>query len=711
MAVHQACKAILSGECAAALAGGVNVMTSPEWFQNLAGASFLSPTGACKPFDAKADGYCRGDGIGAVFLKKMSTAVANGDQILGVIAGTAVYQNQNCTPITVPNAESLSDLFRHVTSQAQIEPKQLSVVEAHGTGTPVGDPAEYESIRRVFGGSIRSDTLSIGSVKGLVGHTECASGIVALIKTLLMIHGGAIPPQASFDTINPAIKASLSDKMEIGRILKSWNVDFRAALINNYGASGSNASLVVTQASNHSLRAMHGSLDLPTDTEHPFWFCGLDDRSLRAYAAKLGQYLRSKSVSANNLSTANLAFNVSRQSNRSLGRALIFKCSSGEELRERLQAFEKGDEGISSIARPTSRPVILCFGGQISKYVGLDRKVYDCARILRSYLDRCNSICESSGLDSIYPEIFEKTPVEDPLKLQLMLFAMQYSCAKSWIACGIQVAAVVGHSFGELTALCVSGVLSLKDAVKLISGRACLVRDSWGAEKGLMVAIEADLEVVKKLIADSSERCHGEEAATIACFNGPRSFTLAGSTKAVEAVIEEATTTSMKIKKLSVTNAFHSTLVQPLMARLEQFGQGLTFGEPRIPLERATESEFAGALTPKFAAEHMRHPVYFDHAVQRLSKRYPSCIWLEAGSNSTITTMAGRALESSNASQPQPASLFQSINIIKDNAMRYLTDATVNLWKEGLNVTFWPHHSSQISEYSPSPSTVSIREI
>ena len=697
VAVHQACKAILSGECAAAIAGGVNVMTSPHWFQNLAGASFLSPTGACKPFDAKADGYCRGDGVGVVFLKRMSTAIANNDQVLGIIASTAVYQNQNCTPITVPNAESLSDLFRNVTSQAKLDPNQISVIEAHGTGTPVGDPAEYESIRRVFGGPIRSNTLSLGSVKGLVGHTECASGIVALIKMLLMIHRGAIPPQASFDTINPAIKASSSDNIEIRTMLRPWEVAFRAALINNYGASGSNASMIVTQAPNHSQDIMRDSSNLPSDTVHPFWFCAFDDQSLRAYAARFGQFLRSKSVSANNLSISNLAFNLSLQSNRSLGRALIFKCSSREELIENLKAFEKGEQGISSIARSTFRPVILCFGGQISKYVGLDRNVYNSVKVLRSYLDQCNTICVSTGLDGIYPEIFQRTPVEDSLKLQIMLFAMQYSCAKSWIDCGVQVAAVVGHSFGELTALCVSGILSLRDAVRLVSGRGYLVRDSWGPEKGSMAAVEADFEDVERLIANSSNDCHGERA-TIACYNGPRSFTLAGTTKAVEALMEEAagvTYSSMKIKKLDVTNAFHSVLVQPLMAGLEKLGQDLTFEEPKIPLERATE--FTQNLTSRFAAEHMRYPVYFDHAVQRLSKRYPSCIWLEAGSKSTITTMISRGLGSSRSS----ASYFQPINITSDNAMQNLTDATVNLWKEGLNVSFWPHHSSQLSEYTP----------
>ncbi|MCJ1251634.1 hypothetical protein MMC30_008869 [Trapelia coarctata] len=700
VAVHQACKGILSGDCTAALAGGVNIMTSPLWYQNLAGASFLSPTGPCKPFDAKADGYCRGEGSGAVYLKKLSAAIADGDQILGVIAGTAVRQNQNFTAITVPNAESLSDLFRDVTRQAQLEPKQISVVEAHGTGTPVGDPAEYESLRRVFGGSIRSKSLSMGSVKGLVGHTECASGIVALIKMLLMVQESAIPPQASFDTINPAIKASPSDNMEIVTKLKPWDVDFRAALINNYGASGSNASMVVTEAPTGNRKGMQTAEMQSAGRKHPFWFCGLDEQSLRAYSARFRRFLRSKTVSAKNLSVANLAFNVSRQSNRSLGQALIFSCSSIEELEQKLAAFDNGDKTVSSIARQSSRPVILCFGGQISTFIGLNRQVYESVKVLRTYLDQCDLVCQSIGLDGIYPEIFERTPVEDTVKLQTMLFAIQYSCAKTWMDCGIEVEAIVGHSFGELTALCVSGVLSLNDAVKLIAGRARLIRDSWGSDNGAMAAVEANRDDVEKLLAESNKSYQQERTVTIACFNGPRNFTLAGPAKSIDAVLETvvknpAFSSCMKTKKLNVTNAFHSTLVEPLMADLEKVAQDLTFREPTIPLQRATEFESLERLTPRFAAEHMRYPVYFNHAVQRLSKRYPSAVWLEAGSNSTITTMANRALGSSSTSH------FQPVNITSDGGLQYLTDTTTNLWKQGLSVSFWPHHSLQAPEYAP----------
>jgi len=445
VAIHQACRAIINGECTTALAGGVNVMTSPGWYHNLAGASFLSQTGQCKPFDAKGDGYCRGEGVGAVYLKKLSSAIADGDQVFGVIASTRAYQNQNCTAITVPNAISLSRLFQDVVRRARLEPQMVSVVEAHGTGTQVGDPAEYDGIRKVFGGSIRSDKLSLTSVKGLVGHSETASGIVSLAKTLLMIQRGHIPPQASFSTINPALNAVAEDKIDISTRLKPWDARFRAALINNYGASGSNASMIVTQAP--ASKSQNAS-KLPSDKHYPFWFCGFDKQSLKVYATKFRDLFQNQS--GKDLSVANLSFQLSRQSNRSLSQALIFSASSPGELTQKLEAFEKDSKSAAIIPQQSTRPVILCFGGQVSTFIGLDREVYDNIAIIRSHLDQCNAMMLSLGLESIYPSIFERSPVKDVVKLQTMLFAMQYSCARAWIESGINITAVVGHSFGEV---------------------------------------------------------------------------------------------------------------------------------------------------------------------------------------------------------------------------------------------------------------------
>ncbi|KAL4809797.1 hypothetical protein BDV18DRAFT_166560 [Aspergillus unguis] len=676
LAVHHACKAILSGECEASLAGGVNVMVSPEWYQNLDGASFLSPSGQCKPFDAAADGYCRGEGAGAVFLKKLSTAIQDGDQILGVIRGSCVNQNENCSAITAPSVQSLGNVFNGVLRKAQINPKQISVVEAHGTGTQVGDRAEYDSVRTVLGGAGRANPLSLGSVKGLIGHLECASGIAALIKVLLMVQNSTIPPQPGFNRINPKLEALPSDNVEIVTRLKQWE-GFRAALLNNYGASGSNASLVVTQADVLELEQAASA------GRRPFWFTGIDDQSLRIYASKVVRMLRSRKADDARFTLANLSFQLARQSNRDLGQALIFSCASIEELETKLANFADGGNALTSSPRAASRPVILCFGGQRSNFIGLDREAYDSFELLRTHLDECHKISLSLGLPGIVPAIFDRTPRSSIVELQTMQFALQYSCAKAWIDSGIKVAALVGHSFGELTAMCVSGELSLSDTLKMIAGRAHLIEEKWGPERGSMIAVDGELELVEKLLEEAHEALPTEPKVSIACFNGPRQFTLAGTTSAVDAVRDvlanDQNLSSIKAKSLETTHAFHSALVDPLLTDLETIEQDLIFHKPVIAHERATEDGTSSTL-----ASHMRNPVHFDKAVQRLAARYPSSIWLEAGSGSGVTSLANRAAGSRGLE-------FQAIDITSSGAVQKMADATLNLWKEGLNVSFWEH--------------------
>ncbi|KAI3338233.1 BcPKS17, polyketide synthase [Ustulina deusta] len=694
VAIHTACKAILSGECRAALVGGVNVMTSPEWFQNLAAASFLSPSGQCKPFDTEADGYCRGEAVGAVFLKKLSSAVAHGDKIFGVIAASAVYQNQNSTTITVPNAPSLSGLFEDVIQQSRISPKDISYVEAHGTGTPVGDPIEYESVRRVLGGDKGCGDLSIGSVKGLIGHSEAASGVVALLKVLLMLHHQFIPPQASFRAFCGNLKASASDNMTISTSLIPWRKEFKAALINNYGASGSNAALVVTQPPGDTVATNYSAALLPNPKRYPVALLALDEWGLRRATERLVSFLKSNTTSL----PEDIAFQLVRQSNWSLPRSLILSFGSVTELIDKLSVSGNEADKVAGIEVPFPRPLILCFGGQISQYIGLDKTFYEEAKILRKHLDRCDEICKSLGT-SIYPGIFQKIPLYDIVTLHLALFSLQYSCARSWIDCGAKVAAVVGHSFGELTAACISGIMSLVDAIKVVAGRARLIRDHWGSEKGRMVVVRSDQKTVEELLAEAHRQCTEEPAATIACFNAERSFTIAGSTKSIDAILNIASSSSafssMETKVLDVTNAFHCSLVDPIDNGLRELAQGTAFKEATIPIEHATKLELSGKPSQDFFANHLREPVYFHQAIQRLSRRFPSSIWLEAGSRSSITRMVNRVLG------PNSTNHFQSVDITGDNSFKCLTDTTTSLWRQGLSLTFWPHHNIQADDYRP----------
>lgn len=531
----------------------------------------------------------------------------------------------------------------------------------------------------------------------------------------MMMRHGFIPAQASFKKLNHAIEARPDDMMEIVTSLRPWSDKRKIALINNYGACGSNASMVVMQPPSSMAGRLESTIrfDESSPNRMPFWITGLDARSIAAYSAKLASWMQLREGDQKT-TLADLSFTMSRQSNRNLAQGLVFSCASLSDLEQKLlqtaSATKETAEAMGIMPTKAARPVILCFGGQVSTYVGLDRNLHDSVAVLRWHLGECDAAITSAdlGLDSIYPDIFAREPQRDTVKLQLMLFAMQYACAKTWMDSGLQdqISAVIGHSFGEITALCVSGVLSLADTVKLVAGRARLVRDAWGADTGAMMAVEADEPLVHALVQESNRISEG--SADVACYNGPSSFTLAGSTKAIDAAAEvlagNPTFSGIKSKRLSVTNAFHSALVDPLMDGLGDVGKQLTFREPTIPLEHATESITATSkLDWTFVSSHMRKPVFFSHALHRLAERYPQAIFLEAGSSSTITVMAARALAQSKGSTTQPdAHHFQAISIAnnKKSGLDALTDATVALWRQGLRVTFWPHHAKQTQEYA-----------
>ncbi|PTU22070.1 hypothetical protein P175DRAFT_0492673 [Aspergillus ochraceoroseus IBT 24754] len=686
VALHHACRAIMNGDCTAALVGGANAITSPLAYDNLAGASFLSPTGACKPFDANADGYCRGEGFAAIYIKKLSDAIADGDPVLATIAGTAVEQNDNCTPIVVPDAPSLAGLFEKVTRCARLYPRDITVVEAHGTGTQAGDPAEYRGVREVLGGPRRPGKLALGSVKGLVGHTEGVSGMIALCKVVLMIQEGQIPPQPGFHSLNQHIKVSPDDHIDIATTLKSWDSGFRAALINNYGACGSNASIVLTQGPKSIVEVTGGVHD--NDVPLPFRFCASEKARLQAYAVKFREFLAHQ-TETKGVSLANLAFHVARQSNPSLNCQGVFCAKSLTQLDSTLAALGDGDEKPLVRVQKTVRPVILCFGGQVGRCVGIDRSLYDAFPLFRSHLDACDSLLTAMGEKSIYPGIFSATPVSDTVQLQTQLFSLQYACARSWIDSGLNVTAVVGHSFGELTALCISGVLSLPDALTVILRRAVLIRDSWGQDPGAMLAVEGDKAGLKQHMEGSG--------ASIACFNGPRSFTIAGPTRAVDTLQETLESDpNVRVKRLSITNAFHCSLVDTILPALYQVTDGLKLNTPRITLERATAMAENGIPPSTVIGDHLRQPVHFEDAVRRLATQHGPSVWLEAGSNSTIASMVRRALDSSGSEHA-----FHSLNMSTGSSLQSLTDATIGLWKDRISCMFWAHHPLQSREYTP----------
>lgn len=685
VAIHAACKAIISGECSQALTGGVSLYTNPNFYQNLAAASFLSPTGPTKPFDAKADGYCRGEGAGLIVLKKLTAAVANDDNILGVIAGSAVNQNSNSTYITVPHSPSQISLYRKISSLAGIDPQNVSYVEAHGTGTPVGDPIEFASIREVFAGPNRVSPLHVASVKGNIGHLEGASGVAAVIKTLLMMQHKMMPVQANFTTLNPNIPALEPDRMKIPTTTHAWDTDFQVACINNYGAAGSNAAMILCQPpKSNSEGNLTGSMPL-TKSRVPVILTANSQESLKSYSAALLRFVSLQKVSTETL--ASLAFNLVDKQNRSLSFKISTAVSDLTELKSQLNAVASG--AIQPQVNVKAKPVVLCFGGQVNNAVGLSREVHDSSALLRSHLDQCDVALRSMGLDGLYPEIFQTDHVVDTVKLHCLLFSLQYSCAKSWIDSGLQIDAVIGHSFGQMTAVCVSGTLSLTDGLKLVAGRASLMQKYWGGERGTMLSMEADMKTVLNYISTANQDVE------IACYNGPTSHVLVGTESAIDRLQTELSRDSVKYKRLNVTHGFHSVFTEPLLPGLHDLAGELTYNKPCIPFQSCTNDSSWVEIGPNQITESTRMPVYFGRAVERLAQSLGPSTWIEAGSSSSITGMARRALDPSTVS----SHTFQAISLGGVDAVGTLSDATVNLWKAGHNVQFWLYHRSQKLEY------------
>ncbi|KAJ9667475.1 hypothetical protein H2201_002344 [Coniosporium apollinis] len=687
VAIHAACKAIQLGECSRAIAGGVNSISSPNMYQNLAAATFLSKTGICKPFDAKADGYCRGEGVGLVVLKKLSAALEDGDNVLGVITGTATNQNSNETAITVPHSGSQMELYEQVLADSGVQPDEVSYVEAHGTGTPVGDPRETLSIRQLFGGPNRPDVLHLGSAKGNIGHLEAASGVASLIKTLLMIQHQTIPKSASFTVMNPNIPPLEPDSMAISTTSKPWTPvsDCRIACINNYGASGNNAAMILCQKPSNPKATTHQAL-----SKYPIFVSAKAEESLNNYCNLLR-----KEFQSSNVTLPDLAYHLQRTQNRSLQYALSTTATDLDDLYSKLS-------NPDLFRLPSkAKPVVLAFGGQSTDRVGLDEGIYGSSTLFRRHIDNCDTALRNSGLEGVLPTIFSQNPVEDVSVLHACLFTIQYATAMTWIDAGLPVDALIGHSFGQLTALCVSGSLSLEDGLRLVTGRAALMKELWGPVRGSMISVEASSETAEHLVSMVMQSAPGRQLE-IACYNGPTSHTLVGNPTGVDAVAEMIAAqpnlfASVKTRKLNTTHGFHSVFTEPLLPEITALAKTLKFAEkPKIHLETCSRGGTWTDIKPEMLAEHTRTPVYFGEAVDRLADRFGPCTWIEAGTGSSITGMVRRALGAPQSSLHS----FETVQLNKSDAVSSLADVVTSLWKNGYNLRFWPFHRVQSEQYS-----------
>ncbi|KAL3476509.1 hypothetical protein BJX99DRAFT_258441 [Aspergillus californicus] len=682
IAVHQACRAILAGECSMALAGGVSIMCSPCTHGNLATANFLNSTDTpCRPFDVGANGYSRGEGCGMVVLKKLSAAMADADQVLGVIAATATNQSDGSSLITVPVSASQVSLYRQALSRAGMTPGYISYVEAHGTGTPRGDPIEWRSINEVFGRDGNS-RVHVGSIKANIGHTEAASGVAGVLKLLTMIHHQQLPPQANFTGFNAAIPQDELRLLAIPRKSLRWDTGFRSACVNNYGAAGNNTVVIVCQAPSGATTAAEstgrseGKL-----ARYPIRICAHSTASLHKSCAAIAQLIATKRPALPDVS-----FSLARTQNPRLSHHVIFGASSLVELQHILESPSKLNANLHIVSG--CKPVVLVFGGQTGMTVHLSRAAYDMSCLLRKHLDHCDFLLREMGLPSVFPAIFSDAPISNVILLHCAFFAVQYACAMAWLDSGLLVQRVIGHSFGQFTAMCVSGVITLCDALKLVSGRAKLIESEWGSEKGAMLSVKADRQAVLSLT--ESETSVDIE---VACFNAVASHVLVGSEAVIERLIAGAG--RVKMRRLNTSHGFHSRYVDAVLDQYLQLAREVPYSAPNIPIETCSESRGWDIFTPELVAEHSRKPVYFVDAVHRIRERHGPCLWLEAGPGCKGVALAKKALGGLDNSDS-----FHGLQLgAGPDPMQSLVDTTVRLWKEGVSVSFWKHHPIESPTY------------
>ena len=678
VAIHRACKAIQTGECTMALTGGVNIIAGINNFLDLAKAGFLSPTGQCKPFDQAADGYCRSEGGALIVLKLLDRALADGDQILGVIPGIATNQGGLSSSITIPHSPAQKKLYQTVLHQAGMKSDQVSYVEAHGTGTQAGDPLEVASIREVFGGHDRTNLLNIGSLKGNIGHAETAAGVASVIKVLAMINNASIPPQASHKVLNPKIPDLGVDKMSIAPKLTRWEAQLLAACVNSYGAAGSNCAMICCEAPPQRTEVSKQVATAEAGSTYPIIISAASQESLYANTVSLGRYLQKTTPKPN---LGDLAFTLSKR--RKIHRQIFVTSTS--DINELAQTL-KNEVRTSFEVPQTSKRVVLAFGGQSKKSVNLEKSLYESHPRLRDYINDCDKIVIDLGFSTFLPSIFQSEPLTDVVTLQCGTFAMQYACAKCWIDAGLQVEAMIGHSFGELVAMVVSGVFSLRDGLKLIASRASLIATKWGPEGGTMLVIHSSCDTVQDVIASINAGSTDPEIE-IACYNAPTSQVIVGSSLAIDRTESLLNSDSrffgVRSQRLDVTHGFHSKFTKAILGDLDQVSASLTYSKPEIYLETCTaeQDDPTSATRP---SQHAREPVYFSHAVQRIEKRLGPCIWLEAGMDSPIIPMIKRALATPDEHSLQAIKMSES-----QEPMKLMSSVTTNLWREGISVSYW----------------------
>ncbi|MFN6567563.1 aminotransferase class III-fold pyridoxal phosphate-dependent enzyme [Dendronalium sp. ChiSLP03b] len=567
VAVHFACQSLQNRESNLCLVGGVNLILSPEPTIIFSQAGMMAADGRCKTFDATADGYVRGEGCGIVVLKRLSDALQDKDNILAIIRGSAVNQDGLSNGITAPNGPAQQAVIRQALENAQVQPDQISYVEAHGTGTSLGDPIEVKSLKAVLMQGRNSEQHCwIGSVKTNIGHLEAAAGIAGLIKVVLSLQHGEIPPHLHLKELNPYISLQ-GTSFNIPTQPQSWSAGEKPRLagVSGFGFGGTNCHVILEEAAIPT--AIANDIDR---SSHLLTLSAKNEQALEEIAQSYIDFLALHPQ----VSLADICFTANAgRSHFEYRLAAIAR--SHVQLQEALSAF------VPTKANTKKRPKIaFLFTSQGSQYLGMGRQLYETQPTFRRILDRCDEILrpylQESLLKVLYPEPGKTSLLDQTAYTQPALFAIEYALAELWKSWGIEPTAVIGHSVGEYVAACIAGVFSLEDGLKLIAERASLMQSL--PQDGAMVAVFADINKVTAVIQPYAQE------VSIATINAPNNIVISGERSPIAAIVDSLTTENIETRQLKVSHAFHSPLLEPILDVFEQKASQIKFQAPRLPL-------------------------------------------------------------------------------------------------------------------------------
>ena len=702
VAVHVGCRALLTGECDLAVAGGVTISLPQRQGHLYHEGMILSKDAHCRAFDEKASGIVGGEGVGAVVLKTLKRAEADGDNIHAIIKGSAVNNDgTRRVGFAAPSPDGQAEVVAGALRVARVEPQTISYVETHGTGTHLGDPIEIDGLCRGFaaaGTSPPPGSCRIGSVKTNVGHLDSAAGIVSLLKTVLSLKHRHIPPSLHFERPNPELKLE-ETPFAVNATLTPWPEGDgpRRAGVSSFGTGGTNIHVILEEAPPR----LQAPPPANEETFHLLPLAAATEGALGESAERLRKHLKRELQSQGDgpssgeipspdeiPSLANVAYTL-QVGRRHLPHRRTVVVRDREEA---VKALTKSHSTSPTATDPP--PVIFMFPGQGTQYLNMGRGLYRTESVFRTEAERCFTILENLGaghvITTLWPE-GEGNPaaVNATEVAQCGLFVLEFALAKLLLSWGISPAAMIGHSVGEYVAACLAEVLSLEDALGLMVLRGRLM---GALPSGSMWTVAASEERLAPLLAQAA--ASGEDVS-LAAINAPERAVISGSTEAVNAFVRRLEGEGLEGRALHTSHAFHSAMMEPILREFEEAVAALQLAPPQRPYISTLSGTWikpSEAVDPAYWSQHLRHTVRFGAGLETLVSEIPGML-LEVGPGTTLCTFARATITDANiahaaAGRPSAVHLLRPARGDAPDH-RSLLEGIGHLWLAGVEVD-WP---------------------